>query len=156
MRDRAGILDGGVNDTRFRRVVKAPTNPDFSHLLIPSRSLLFRYSALTFNAHSIHLDPSYAREVEGYPDVLVHGPLTLTLMLTVFQNHISDASARRPVIGSIEYRNLAPLFVEQEMRICAKRKGNGERASAGAWDIWVEGPDGGLAVKGTVHILYQQ
>ncbi|EGC45072.1 conserved hypothetical protein [Histoplasma capsulatum var. duboisii H88] len=156
MRDRAGIVDGGVNDTRFRRVVKAPTNPDFSHLLIPSRSLLFRYSALTFNAHSIHLDPSYAREVEGYPDVLVHGPLTLTLMLTVFQNHISDASARRPVIGSIEYRNLAPLFVEQEMRICAKRKGNGERASAGAWDIWVEGPDGGLAVKGTVHMLYQQ
>ncbi|KLJ09462.1 hypothetical protein EMPG_15112 [Blastomyces silverae] len=157
MRDREGMVDGGGDDGGFRRVVKAPTNPDFSHLLIPSRSLLFRFSALTFNAHSIHLDPSYARDVEGYPDVLVHGPLTLTLMLTAFQSHISDISAGQAVIGSIEYRNLAPLFVEREMRICAKQKGNGESAGAGAgaWDIWVEGPEGGLAVKGTVHVLYQ-
>ncbi|PGG98982.1 hypothetical protein GX51_06479 [Blastomyces parvus] len=155
MRDRKGVVDGGGKDGSSRRVVKAPTSPDFSHLLIPSRSLLFRFSALTFNAHSIHLDPSYARDVEGYPDVLVHGPLTLTLMLTAFQNHISDISAGKAVIRSIEYRNLAPLFVEQEMRICAKQKGNGETAGAGAWEIWVEGPEGGLAVKGTVHVLYQ-
>ncbi|KMW68145.1 hypothetical protein BDDG_12608 [Blastomyces dermatitidis ATCC 18188] len=151
MRDRDGVVDGAGKDGGFRKVVKAPTNPDFSHLLIPSRSLLFRFSALTFNAHSIHLDPSYARDVEGYPDVLVHGPLTLTLILTAFQNHISDISAGQAVIGSIEYRNLAPLFVEREMRICAKQKGNGGSAGAGPWDIWVEGPEGGLTVKGTVH-----
>lgn len=78
-------------------------------------------------------------------------------MLTVFQNHISDISTGQAVIGSIEYRNLAPLFVEQEMTICAKRKGNGDGDGdgAGAWDIWVEGPHGGLAVKGTVHVLYR-
>ncbi|OAX80855.1 hypothetical protein ACJ72_04802 [Emergomyces africanus] len=154
MRDRKGIVEeeeGIGNDGISRRVVKAPTLPELSHSLVPSRSLLFRYSALTFNAHSIHLNPSYARNVEGYPDLLVHGPLTLTLMLTVFQNHISDISAGRAVIDSIEYRNLAPLLVEQEMRVCAKQKDSNDGA-ARAWDIWVEGADGGLAVKGTVHV----
>ncbi|KAK2797992.1 hypothetical protein FQN50_008988 [Emmonsiellopsis sp. PD_5] len=126
-----------------RKAARAPANPEFSHTLIPSRSLLFRYSALTFNAHSIHLNPGYAQNVEGYHDVLVHGPLTLTLMLTVIQNHLSNMGQ---IVRGIEYRNLAPLFVEQQMRICAKPKGSG----AGAWDIWVEG-GGGLAVKGTVH-----
>ncbi|KAK2732478.1 hypothetical protein FQN55_004090 [Onygenales sp. PD_40] len=127
-----------------RKAARAPANPEFSHTLIPSRSLLFRYSALTFNAHSIHLNPGYAQNVEGYHDVLVHGPLTLTLMLTVIQNHLSDIGQ---IVRGIEYRNLAPLFVEQQMRICAKPKGSG----AGAWDIWVEGGDGGLAVKGTIQ-----
>ncbi|EEH49798.1 uncharacterized protein PADG_05877 [Paracoccidioides brasiliensis Pb18] len=155
MRDR----EGGVEKVK-RRAVKAPLNPDFSHALIPSRSLLFRFSALTFNAHSIHLDRGYAQNIEGYQDVLVHGPLTLTLMLTIFQNQISALSGGQVVIGSIEYRNLSPLFVEQEMRICAKRKGSGNgdghaAAPAGAWDIWVEGLDGGLAVKGTVTVHVQ-
>ncbi|OJD21746.1 centromere/microtubule-binding protein cbf5 [Blastomyces percursus] len=60
----------------------------------------------------------------------------------------------KAIIGSIEYRNLAPLFVEREMRICAKRKGNGDSAGAGPWDIWVEGPEGGLAAKGTMDVFW--
>jgi hydroxyacyl-ACP dehydratase HTD2-like protein with hotdog domain len=100
---------------------------------------------LTFNAHSIHLDRSYARDVEGYDDVLVHGPLTLTLTLTVMQRHLSKLGKN---ISGIEYRNLAPLIVEQPLRICAKPKDAGRGTS---WEVWVERGDGGLAVRGTIE-----
>jgi acyl dehydratase len=126
------------------RLPKGPANPEFSHTILPSRALLFRFSALTFNAHSIHLDRSYARDVEGYDDVLVHGPLTLTLILTVVQRHLSKLGK---TISGIEYRNLAPLIVEQPLRICAKPKEVGKGAS---WEVWVERGDGGLAVRGTI------
>lgn len=79
--------------------------------------------------------------------MLVHGPLTLALMLTVFRNHeIMDSEQ---AIESIEYRNVAPLFVEQQMKICGKPKNKG---NSGAYDIWIEGHNGGLAVKGTVKL----
>ena len=126
-------------------ISKAPGRSEFSHTVVPSRSLLFRYSALTFNAHAIHLDRSYARNVEGYDDVLVHGPLTLTMMLIMAQRQLSNLGK---TVASIEYRNLAPLIVEQPMKICTKLKQAGNR---GAWDIWVEGGQGGLAVRGTIE-----
>ncbi|KAL1957099.1 hypothetical protein VTO42DRAFT_6357 [Malbranchea cinnamomea] len=127
------------------KVVKAPVDPEFSHTLVPSRALLFRYSALTFNAHSIHLDRYYAQNVEGYNDLLVHGPLTLTLILTLAQGYLSQLGK---AVSSIEYRNLAPLLVERPMTVCAKPKQAGQRD---AWDIWVERSDRGLAVRGTIE-----
>ncbi|KAJ5179617.1 hypothetical protein N7492_002827 [Penicillium capsulatum] len=125
------------------RVVKAPPDPTFRHSILPTKPLLFRFSALTFNAHGIHLDKSYTQNNEGYRNLLVHGPLTLTLLLTVLQRHLSSLNLR---IGSIEYKNLAPLFVEEQLTICGKPKN-----ASGAWDVWIEGPDGGLAVRGTAQ-----
>ncbi|GBF64802.1 mesaconyl-C(4)-CoA hydratase [Trichophyton mentagrophytes] len=134
-------------DTPPRRIMKIPATAELSQTIIPSKSLLFRYSALTFNAHAIHLDRDYARNVEGYNDLLVHGPLTLTIMLSTFQKH---AATLGQVVSSIEYRNLAPLLVEHKMKVCAARKSNG---STGSWDIWVEDNDGGLAAKGTIKTV---
>jgi hydroxyacyl-ACP dehydratase HTD2-like protein with hotdog domain len=71
--------------------------------------------------------------------------LTLTLLLSVLQQQLSRLNLR---ISDIEYKNLAPLFVEQEMVICGKPKND-----IGAWDVWIEGPDGGLAVRGTAHTM---
>ncbi|KAK2765912.1 hypothetical protein FQN54_007427 [Arachnomyces sp. PD_36] len=127
------------------RIVRAPSDPEYSHVILPSKSLLFRFSALTFNAHSIHLDQHYAQNIEGYRNLLVHGPLSLTIMLTVLRCHFHKY---RQAIRNIEYRNLAPLYVEEEMKVCTKRKQNGR---PGAWDVWIEGSDGGLRVRGTVH-----
>ncbi|KMP03483.1 hypothetical protein CIRG_03175 [Coccidioides immitis RMSCC 2394] len=127
------------------KILRAPANPTFRHTLTPSRALLFRFSALTFNAHSIHLDRDYARNTEGYEDLLVHGPLTLTLMLTLLQDHLSES---RQAISAIEYRNLAPILVEQPLTVCAKPK---EPACRSLWDVWIERNDGGLAVKGTIQ-----
>ena len=57
----------------------APTDETFSRVITPDPVLLFRYSALTFNGHRIHYDRPYATEVEGYPGLIVHGPLIATL-----------------------------------------------------------------------------
>jgi 3-methylfumaryl-CoA hydratase len=68
--------------------------------------LLFRFSALTYNGHRIHYDRDYARDVEGYPGLVVHGPLQAILMA-------ESARRRRPSGLSFEYRLVAPLFDHQ-------------------------------------------
>ena len=135
------------------KVLKTTQSPDYFHHLVPTPTLLFRFSALTFNAHAIHLDKQYCREVEGHRNLLVHGPLSLVLMLQFMQhclmkeNH-EGKDGKRESIRSIQYRNLAPLYAEEDMKICLKRKGR-EPLNAN-WDVWIEGRDGRYAVKGAV------
>ncbi|RYO26948.1 hypothetical protein AA0111_g7783 [Alternaria arborescens] len=126
-----------------------PGNPDFSHTLTPNRALLFRFSALTFNAHLIHLDRDYARNVEGHRNLLVHGPLSLTLMLKTVNHYVHQQTKGKQVSESIEYRNLAPLYCDEEMRICCSEKKKLQNGSI--YDVWIEGPTGGVAVKGTLR-----
>ena len=57
--------------------------------------LLFRYSALTFNGHRIHYDRRYATEVEGYPGLVVHGPLIATLLMDLLRRHQPEANVAR-------------------------------------------------------------
>lgn len=126
----------------------APARPEYSFTLVPDAMLLFHFSALTYNAHAIHLDPVYAREQEGYKERLVHGPLTLVLMLAALRACLAPEGGRA-VVKSIEYRNMAALFVGEEMRVCVRETGvdkgvEGKRR----WQVWVEGPEGGMAVKG--------
>jgi 3-methylfumaryl-CoA hydratase len=59
----------------------APANVVWRHEVMPDEAMLFRYSALTFNAHRIHYDLDYCRKEEGYPGIIVHGPLQTTLLL---------------------------------------------------------------------------
>jgi hydroxyacyl-ACP dehydratase HTD2-like protein with hotdog domain len=98
---------------------------------------------LTFNAHAIHLDPEYCRKTEGLRNLLVHGPLSLTFML----------SALRPQLGPeeyvkrIDYRNHAPLYAGEKMTICLRPSAHSAEGDERRWDVWVEGPEGGLAVK---------
>jgi 3-methylfumaryl-CoA hydratase len=75
--------------------------------------LLFRYSALTFNGHRIHYDRTYATEVEGYPGLIVHGPLQATLLLEF------AASIRGAAPTTFRFRGLTPLFDGRPFRLCA-------------------------------------
>ena len=61
----------------------------------PDPVLLFRYSALTYNGHRIHYDADYAREVEGYPGLVVYGPLLATLMLDLVRREQPDRTLQR-------------------------------------------------------------
>jgi 3-methylfumaryl-CoA hydratase len=70
-------------------------------------TLLFRFSALTYNAHRIHYDRDYARDVEGYPGLLTHGPLQALAM--------AEAGRAKGLQGDFEYRLVAPLFDHQGM-----------------------------------------
>ncbi|KAL3425721.1 hypothetical protein PVAG01_02512 [Phlyctema vagabunda] len=129
---------------RAGKIVRALHEPDYSVSLTPSQALLFRFSALTFNAHRIHLDPQYAREVEGHRGLLVHGPLTLVLMLSVLNSQLGvDQKIKR-----FRYRNLAPLYAEEAMRVCVKQSRTGREG----FDVWIEGKDGGYAVKGSASV----
>ncbi|MCP1471674.1 3-methylfumaryl-CoA hydratase [Sphingobium sp. OAS761] len=80
--------------------------PALARTVMTDPALLFRYSALTFNAHRIHYDLPYARDVEGYPGLVVHGPLIATLLIDQYLRHHPKAPitafrfrARRPVIS---------------------------------------------------------
>ncbi|KAL2823972.1 hypothetical protein BDW59DRAFT_147979 [Aspergillus cavernicola] len=151
MRDKtAGQLEQDKAEfCQASRAIKCPTDAEFRYQLKPTKALLFRFSALTFNAHLIHLDKDYTRNVEGYRNLLVHGPLTLTLLLTALRHHLEGKGL---AIRDIEYKNLAPVYVEEELTICGKPKPTQDDA----WDVWIEGKDGGLAVRGTVHLKHGQ
>ena len=124
----------------------APKTPDFSITLTPTATLLFHFSALTYNAHSIHLDPQYCREEEGHRHLLVHGPLSLVLMLSVLRSRIGEGTR----IQQIDYRNVAPLYVEEPMRVCVARNEKTEASDENQkWDLWVENQDGSLSIKAT-------
>ena len=132
------------------KVVKPQHKATISHMIAPTPALLFRFSALTFNAHRIHLDKQYCSEMEGHRNLLVHGPLSVVLMLEVLRRHlVLDArkegnQGENRLIEEIEYRNLAPLYAEESMKVC------GRPLEDGKWELWIEGRDGGLAVRATV------
>lgn len=86
--------------------------------LDPDPVLLFRFSALTGNAHRIHYDEPYARDVEGYPGLVVHGPLLAVAMLETVRRH---APQRR--VHSLSYRLRAPAFAGERLRIDAEPTG---------------------------------
>ncbi len=84
-----------------------------------SRTLLFRFSACTFNAHRIHLDRDYVREVEKYPDLVVHGPLQALLLARL----AADLKGRPP--ARFRYRGVHPMFPDAPMRLLAVAEGEG-------------------------------
>lgn len=101
-------------------------------------TLLFRYSALTFNGHRIHYDLPYARDEEGYPDLVVQGPLTATLLQRFAVQH---GVGRR--LAAFDFRGVSPLFVNRPFTL------EGREESADTLALWARGPDGELAMSAT-------
>ena len=106
----------------------------------PDPVLLFRFSALTFNAHRIHYDRPYATQVEGYPGLVVHGPLTAILLMELVRRR-----ADRPVAG-FAFQGRAPLFDLAPFRVVAMPDGAGEIP------LKAEGPDGAAAMTAVATI----
>lgn len=94
---------------------EATPEPDVTETVLADPPLLFRYSALTFNAHRIHYDRDYARDEENYKDLVVHGPLQATLLLNLAAKTRTDRNLQR-----FEYRALAPLFCDRPFTINAR------------------------------------
>ena len=123
------------------KILKPQHNPDWSYTITPDPKLLFRFSALTFNAHAIHLDPQYSKDVEGHRERLLHGPLSYTFMVSLLQRELRRLGDER--ITQVEYRNLAPLYCNEPVTFCGAKTGDHK------WEIWTQTPEGGIAVKGT-------
>ena len=81
--------------------------------------LLFRYSALTFNGHRIHYDRNYATQVEGYPGLVVHGPLIATLLLDLLRSNAPDA-----VVAGFRFKAVRPTFDLHPFQLNGQRDGN--------------------------------
>lgn len=143
MRSRTPSEAAAETEKSKRKILKPTHKPDWTHTITPNPKLLFRFSALTFNAHAIHLDPAYCREVEGHRDLLFHGPLSYVFMVTLLQQQLAGQGGGE-VVRDVEYRNLAPLYCNEPVTFCGTR--TGERK----WEVWTQTPEGGVAVKGTV------
>ena len=96
---------------RVPAVIASADGGDVGTLWQPGPVDLFRFSAVTFNAHRIHYDQLYACETEGYPDLVVHGPFTAT-KLFAFARERAEAPIR-----SFSFRAMVPLFVGQPVRL---------------------------------------
>ena len=82
--------------------------------------------------------------------MLVHGPLSFTLLITSLQRELARQSAPQTATF-VEYRNLAPLYCNEPVRLRGKKLKDAQGSDDGKWDIWAETPEGGVAVKGSVH-----
>jgi 3-methylfumaryl-CoA hydratase len=91
--------------------VELPPTPGWRQIVVPTTTLLFRFSAATFNGHRIHYDHDYATRDEHYPNLVVHGPLTAMLLAQSASHHLG-----KPV-QSFAYRASSPLFVDQPVSI---------------------------------------
>ena len=119
----------------------APTDEAFARKITPDDVLLFRYSALTFNGHRIHYDRRYVTEVEGYPGLIVHGPLIATLLVDLVRREHPDAVVRR-----FEFKALSPLFDLHPFTVCGRPEGDKRFA------LWARNADGALAMQATAEI----
>jgi 3-methylfumaryl-CoA hydratase len=117
----------------------APPPEAWSRTITPDPVLLFRFSALTFNAHRIHYDRPYAIDEEGYPGLVVHGPLTAVLLLDLVRRHTNRA------VIAYSFRGRAPLFDLAPFRLVGQPEENAVALEA-------VGPDGGVAMTATATL----
>ena len=114
----------------------APAGAAFSREITPDTVLLFRYSALTFNGHRIHYDRTYVTEVEGYPGLIVHGPLIATLLADLLRREMP-----RAVLTRFDFKAASPLFDIHPFSVCGRRDADGSVA------LWARNHLGQLAMS---------
>jgi 3-methylfumaryl-CoA hydratase len=121
--------------------VAAPADAQWTRQVVPDDVLLFRYSALTFNGHRIHYDRRYVTAVEGYPGLVVHGPLIATLLLDLLRRELPGAEVR-----SFSFRAVKPLFDVAPFALCGRLK------DARTVKLWACTPEGHLAMDASATL----
>jgi 3-methylfumaryl-CoA hydratase len=116
----------------------APKTSIWERTISPDPVLLFRYSALTFNGHRIHYDRRYVTEVEGYPGLVVHGPLIATLLLDLLRREMPEAEVAR-----FQFKAIRPLFDLDAFSVCG---GPGADKTV---RLWARDHEGSLAMDAT-------
>jgi len=120
----------------------APAGAAWERKWIPDDVLLFRYSALTFNGHRIHYDRRYVTEIEGYPGLIVHGPLIATLLLDLLRHRLPDA-----VVARYEFRAVRPVFDINPFFVCGEPQPDGR-----TFRLWAKDHEGCLTMDATAVI----
>jgi 3-methylfumaryl-CoA hydratase len=110
--------------------------------LVPDAVQLFRYSALTFNCHRIHYDRDYVTREEGYPGLVVHGPLTATLLVDLVRRNAPTAR-----IEQFSFRAVSPLFDGNRMSVNATPP-----SADGVVKLWATNAEGDLAMTAEARL----
>ena len=137
------VFRGSVGDGESNQApagAPAPDGIEWRRTITPNIVMLFRFSAITFNAHRIHYDRAYAREEEGYPGLVVHGPLLSSLLISFAVKH-GDGRA----LATYAMRARAPVFDTAPFEIAAKRNSDGS-----GLELWALNPDNTIAMSATV------
>ena len=121
--------------------VAAPDNAHWTRRIVPDDVLLFRYSALTFNGHRIHYDRRYVTEVEGYPGLIVHGPLIATLLMDLLRRERPEAQ-----VTHFAFKAVQPIFDTAPFEVC------GRMEDARHVKLWARTPDGHLAMDASATL----
>ncbi len=122
-------------------LVAAPRDGQWSRTVAPTDVLLFRYSALTFNGHRIHYDRRYVTEVEGYPGLIVHGPLIATLLLDLLRSELPTATVK-----TFSFRAVKPAFDIAPFEVC------GQQIDDKTVQLWARNSDGHLHMQATATL----
>lgn len=117
-----------------------PGAPTFEREIDADPVMLFRYSALTFNGHRIHYDHPYVTQVEGYPGLIVHGPLIATLLVDLVRRTVPAAD-----VATFSFRGLRPTFDTSRFKVQGFRDGD-------ACTVWSLDNDGHLAMSARVGL----
>lgn len=120
----------------------APLDAAWSRTIEPDPVLLFRYSALTLNGHRIHYDREFCRSHEGYPGLVVHGPLIATLLVELVRRNMPNSS-----VTAFDFRAVSPLFDTAAFKVCGVPDPDGRHVR-----LWAENSTGGVAMEGTAVI----
>ncbi|MGB6098040.1 MAG: MaoC family dehydratase N-terminal domain-containing protein, partial [Comamonas thiooxydans] len=114
----------------------------WSRSIVPDDVLLFRYSALTFNGHRIHYDRQYVTQVEGYPGLIVHGPLIATLLLDLLRRQVRGAR-----VVAFDFKALRPTFDLHPFSVHGKPREDGRTI-----DLWAQDHEGLLTMQATATV----
>lgn len=115
----------------------APPDGPWRRIVEPDSVMLFRYSALTYNGHRIHYDHNYVTKIEGYPGLIVHGPLLATLLFDLVRRERPEA-----MLEHCAFRAMAPVFDTAPFTVTGGPEAGGRRAV-----VWVKRQDGALAMR---------
>src|SRR5450755_1535137 len=115
----------------------APTGATWQREIVADAVLLFRYSALTFNGHRIHYDRKYVTEVEGYPGLVVHGPLIATLLMDLLRRRMPEVD-----VATFRFKAVRPTFDLHPFRVNGALQDDGK-----AVRLWAEDHEGWLTME---------
>jgi 3-methylfumaryl-CoA hydratase len=120
----------------------APTESEWHRKFAPDPVVLFRYSADMFNGHRIHYDRSYATQQEGYPALVVHGPLTATLLVDLLHRSLPAET-----LSSFSFKAVNPVFDNESIYLHASRVSDSREIR-----LWAANPAGVLCVEATATL----
>ena len=118
---------------------QAATGAPWQRQVFADEVLLFRYSALTFNGHRIHYDRPYVTQVEGYPGLIVHGPLIATLLMDLLRRQMPEAE-----VASFHFKAVWPTFDQHPLQVNGALQADGKTVK-----LWAQDHAGWLTMDAT-------